>query len=333
MKLVAVAGVAACLAAHGHGELRLRLEPEIRSAVAVGPSCDWGSNERGNVSRCMLLFHHALLRGNNDIQARLDASAIRGRSDGAALARAEYDHWRGRAIGANLARQTGPGQASYVARLVLGAVIARGREVDLGLVGRALRTVEQPMGPFDRLRTSALVSAANPTIGRTHALAAFRAGVRAGSRTAAARALMLVAAVEHGLGRRRRAEVLSTRSARIAALHADGTTAAASIAQVAELVRPTSAMPAGACGLVDLRQSAALTDCRLSVIESAWRSADVHRVLELAAQDEVRKRSLAPYERLRYALAVGPALVAVGLVEGVRQPRRQRNRRCQKPGS
>ncbi len=210
----------------------------------------------------------------------LDAARLRG-SATAVIASAEQSYWRGEVV--RDLPSSGGLLDGYLAVLAASSALRSLMPVPLSTWTRIAVEAEQGqslmLGAAHGARLAQIVAAVNPALGEEMARQQFRAHTRRGDSTGAARALLLLGALETRGGRTARSRALTERAAHRAAASADGATIYAALAQLADVSGREVVLAENVCTLVPAEQERLRGSCLSAQVARLWREGRIRAAM------------------------------------------------------
>ena len=268
----------------------------------------------GEIARVAGRTRRHLLAGRRAELGRILEAAKLRRVQSAAIASSEFSYWSGGAI----SERTTPTKdlASYYAVLAVSSALRDRLAVPVSLWSRVAAEATQgrstKLGAAHGARLASVVAAVNPPVGRAMARQQLRAHLRQGDATGAARALLLLGALELRSGRSDRARTLTDRAASRAAVNADGGTVYAALAQLADVARDPVGRPKDLCLVVPIQRERIHGDCLSTQAAFLWGEGRIDAAVAAFQAARTAGERFGPWWAMDFARRTTPILLGLG---------------------
>lgn len=263
---------AGALAAVGHGAVVSDWDHLVTDYRELGLKRG-GQQSRGDeIARGAGRARRHLLAGRESELGKILQAARLRRVQDASIALSETSYWGGDVFLAGTIRTDN--LAGYFAVLTVSSALRDRLPVPVSLwswiAAEAARESATDLGAAHGARLASVVAAVNAPIGKAMARRQLRVHTRQGDVTGAARALLLLGALELRGGRPARARTLTERAAYRAAANSDGGTVYAALAQLAEVSPDPVGRPKGLCLVVPRERERIYGDCLSTEATRLW---------------------------------------------------------------
>jgi len=255
-----------------------------------------------------------LLAGRGRQLGKILEAARRRRGRDVAVALGETSYWIGGPTPAPAVRPET--LAGYFAVLAVSSALRDRQPVPVGLWSRIAEeaTLGNSTGPgaSHGARLAAVVAAVNPPAGAAMARQQLRAYTRQGDATGAARALLLLGALELRTGRPSLARALTERAAYRAAANSDGGTVYAALTQLADISPDSVGRTEDLCLLVPVERERIHGDCLSTQAARLWSEGRIDAAVASFQAARVAGERFGPWWDVDFASRTAPILLGLG---------------------